>query len=154
MSSVSKSIFVLEEKTSEILYDYISLVFTDKKIYKNNSGSFLLCGCCNICDYPYDSVVCYANIYSNKNEMDKFTEWIIDLSKRYLLKSFIDVNNLSVYIIECINTIDEDKILIENMNKASVVFHFNDNKNGYVTTHDSNLNFLVNDRKYIIVTFN
>ena len=31
MSSVSKSIFVLEEKTSEILYDYIGLVFTDKK---------------------------------------------------------------------------------------------------------------------------
>jgi len=154
MSSVSKSIFVLEEKTSEILYDYISLVFTDKKIYKNKSNSFLLCSCCNLFELPYESVVSYANIYSNKNQTDKFTEWIIDLSKKYLTKSSVYSDKLTVYIIECINVIDEDKILIENMNKASVVFHFNDNKNGYVTTHDSNLNFLVNDRKYIIVTFN
>ena len=153
MSNVSKSIFVLEEKSSELLYDYISLVFTDKKIYKNSKSNSLLCLCCSF-EEPYEYAVSYANIYSDTNKTDRFTEWIIDLSKRYLIKSCIDANKLSVYIIECINAIDESKILIENMNKASVVFHFNDNKNGYVTTHESNLNFLANDRKFIVVTFN
>ena len=154
MSSVSKSIFVLEEKTSELLYDYIGLVFTDKKIYKNTKSNSFLCGWCNLCEVPYEYAVSYANIYSNKNKTDNFTEWIIDLSKRYLIKSSINADKLTVYIIECINALDEDKILIENMNKATVVFHFNDNKTGYVTTHEDNLNFLSNDRKYIIVTFN
>jgi transcription elongation factor len=155
MSSVSKSIFVLEEKSSELLYDYISLMFTDKKLYKNTKSkqSFFEClMCCEIFEMPYESVVSYANIYNNEDKIDKFTQWIIDISKKYLSNSFINSDNLSVYIIECINNKD-NKILIENANTATVIFHFNDNKNGYVTTHESNLNFLTNDRKYIIVTF-
>ena len=104
---------------------------------------------------PYDSIVSYANIYNNKDKTDKFTQWIIDLSKIYLKKSFIDSDKLSVCIIECINASnEEEKILFENSNIATVIYHFNDNKDGYVTTHESNLNFLTNDRKYIVVTFN
>ena len=157
MSRVSKSIFVLEEKSSELLYDYISLVFTDKKIYKNTKSKSLF-SCCSFficCKMPYDSIVSYANIYNNKDKTDKFTQWIIDLSKIYLKKSFIDSDKLSVCIIECINASnEEEKILFENSNIATVIYHFNDNKDGYVTTHESNLNFLTNDRKYIVVTFN
>ena len=166
MSSVSKSIFVLEEKSSELLYDYICLMFTDKKLYKKSKRSFFSClMCCEIFEMPYDSVVSYANISCNtsdcsnndnndKNDKnDKFTEWIIELSKKYLRKSFINTDKLSVYIIECINNDQDNKILIENVNEATVIFHFNDNKNSYVTTHESKLNFLTNDIKYIVVTF-
>jgi hypothetical protein len=157
MSSVSKSIFTLEEKNSELLCDYISLVFTDKKINKNTKTKSFI-SCCPFficCKMPYESIVSYANIYNNNDKTDKFTKWIIELSKTYLKRSFINPDKLSVCIIECINSSDEEeKILFENSNVATVIYHFNENKEGYITTHESNLNFLTNDRKYIIVTFN
>lgn len=149
MSGVSKSIFVLDEKTSEFLYDYISLVFTDVYAYKikKTNSSFLSCFCC---ENTYESIISYSK--NSKTKADKFVEWIINMSIRYLKMSNIKADNLSANIIECIKC--DDKILIENSNKATVIFHFNDIKDGYVTSHDSNINFSSNDKKYIVVTFN
>lgn len=158
MSSLSKK-FILEENTSELLYDYISLVFLDKTIYKKRYRScFSFLSCFDSKGFQ-DSAICYSN--SNKNLEDKnleenddtkkFIKWIIDLSIKYLKISNINTDNLNVNIIECIRS--EDKILFENSNKATIMFHFNNRKNGYVTCHESNLNITTNDRKYIVVTF-
>lgn len=154
MTRVSKSIFTLEEKASELLYDYMSLVFLDKTIYKKKySSCFSWLFCCECCDRgTQESAICYfGKSNTNDNDINKFIKWIIELSNRYLRLSNINTDKLTVNIIECIKT--EDKILFENSNKATVIFHFNDNKNGYVTTHESNLNFTTDDRKYIVVTF-
>ncbi len=141
-----KRIFILEDFPSEILYDYINLVFNDVFTYKiKKSNPLFSCFCCK---NAYESVVSY----SGNSTTDKFVKLIIELSIKYLNFSSIKTDKLTTDIIECIKS--DDKILIENSNKATVVFHFNDfNKNGYVTTHDSNLNFLLNDSKYVVVTF-
>jgi hypothetical protein len=154
MSSVSKSIFVLEGKSSEFLYDYISLVFTDVYAYrvKKNSLSMSTLFCCFCCENSYDSVISYANTRSD-TKVDKFTKWIIDFSIRYLNMSHIKTDNLLTHTIECIDSTKVDKILIQNSNKATVIYHFNDKTSGYITTHESSINFLSSDQKYIVVTF-
>lgn len=147
MSRVSKSIFVLNEKESEILYDYIDLCFIDMNTYKKGSGKSLLD--CLCCWKNYESVL----PFSPKDTFfkDKLTKWVYDLSFSYIRMSGIDCSKLRLYMIECIRSSEE--IIIENSKNATVVFNFNDKRNGYVTTHKDECSYSVDERKYIVVVF-
>lgn len=148
MSRVSKGIFVLDEKESEILFEYIDLCFLDVKTYisSSKSNSLLECFCC--CR-PVESVLPFTP--KDMFFRDKLTQWVYDLSISYIRQSGIDCNKLRLYMIECIRSSED--IVIENNKDATVVFHFNEKRSGYVTTHKDKLNYSTDDRKYIVVVF-
>jgi hypothetical protein len=148
MSRVSKSIFVLTEKQSEILYDYIDLCFLDNlNTYKNNS----VFGCC-CCQNDTESVFPFS--LKDKYFKDNLTKWVYELSMSYIRQSGIECINLRLYTIECIRAYEQ--IIIKNNKTTTVVFHFNDKHNGYITTHDTRkdgLNYSTDERKYIVVVY-
>lgn len=151
MSRVSKSIFVLEEKQSEILFEYIDLCFLDVNTYKlssiSSSTSLLSCLCC--CRDIKDSIFPFSP--KDMFFRDKLTQWIYDLSLSYIRMSGIDCVKLRLYSIECIRSSEE--VIIDNNKAATVVFHFNDRRSGYVTTHKDRMSYSVDDRKYIVTVF-
>jgi hypothetical protein len=147
MSKVSKSIFVLKEKQSEIIHDYLDLCFIDKiDTYKTS----LLSCCC--CENDKESVMPFSS--KDKYFKDNLTKWVYDLSMSYIRKSGIDCTKLRLYTIECIRS--PNPIIIKNSKEATVIFHFTDKYNGYVTTHDTHngiLNYSSDERKYIVVVY-
>lgn len=147
MSRVSQSIFVLEEKKSQILFEYCDLCFLDMKSYKLSSSSLLNCLCC--CQNDIESVLPFSP--KDMFFRDKLTQWVYDLSLSYIRMSGIDCVKLRLYSIECIRSSEE--IVIENNKAATVIFHFNDRNNCYVTTHKNSFNYSGDDRKYIVVVF-
>lgn len=150
MSRVSQSIFSLEEKQSDILFEYIDLCFLDYKTYKysyNSSTSLLNCIFC--CRDNSESVLSFSP--KDMFFKDKLSQWVYDLSLSYIRQSGIDFVKLRLYTIECIRS--SEKIVIENNKAATVIFHFTNKSNGYVTTHKNNLSYLTDDTKYIVVVF-
>jgi len=147
MSRVSKGIFVLDEKESEILFEYIDLCFLDVKTYISSSRSICLFDCC--CTRNSESVLPFTP--KDMFFKDKLTQWVYDLSISYIRQSGIDCNKLRLYMIECIRSSED--IVIENNKDATVVFHFNEKRSGYVTTHKDKLNYSTDARKYIVVVF-
>lgn len=147
MSRVSKGIFVLDEKESEILFEYIDLCFLDVKTYISSSRSICLFDCC--CARNSESVLPFTP--KDMFFKDKLTQWVYDLSISYIRQSGIDCNKLRLYMIECIRSSED--IVIENNKDATVVFHFNEKRSGYVTTHKDKLNYSTDARKYIVVVF-
>ncbi len=143
MSRVSKSIFVLEDKYSEILFDYINLSFLDIHTYK--SSSIFKCYCCE----DFDSVIVFSK--TKREIKDQLTNWVYNLSISYLKQSGINADKMNISLIECIRA--DDSINLKNTKKATVIFHFNGRTGGYITTHENDLNYLIDDRKYIVVTF-
>lgn len=113
MSRVSQSIFVLEEKQSEILFEYADLCFLDMNSYKTSS-SLLSCMCC--CRSDIESVLPFSP--KDMFFRDKLTQWVYDLSLSYIRMSGIDCVKLRLYSIECIRS--SEAIVIEN-NKALTV---------------------------------
>jgi hypothetical protein len=148
MSRVSQSIFVLEDRQSEILFDYVDLSFLDMKTYKIPS-LFNFCCCLN----EYESVFPYSsNSKDIKDIKDKLTEWVYELSLSYIRQSGIDCHKLYLSTIECMRSSQE--IILNNSKAATVVFHFNNKRDKcYVTTHKDKLNYSIDDKKYIIVIF-
>ena len=144
MSKVSKSIFVLNNKESEILYDYIDLSFLQ---YINTyTTSFWCC-------FRETSESVFPFKEKDTFFKDELTKWINERSLSYLKQSNVHTN-LHLNKIECVKS--KDKITIKNSKNATVIFHFNDKENGYVTTHETLYSFLdytSDDRKYIIVTY-
>jgi hypothetical protein len=82
---------------------------------------------------------------------DKLTLWIYEMSMSYIRQSGIDCAKLRLHSIECIRC--NDVINIENSKDATVIFHFSDKYNGYITTHKDKLNFNGDENKYIVVLF-
>ena len=118
MSRVSQSIFVLEEKQSEILFEYSDLRFLDMNSYKSSSSESLLdCLCCFRNDI--ESVLPFSP--KDMFFRDKLTQWVYDLSLSYIRMSGIDCVKLRLYSIECIRS--SETIVIEN-NKALTVKYF------------------------------
>lgn len=140
------NIFVLNNKESEILYDYIDLSFLE---HINTYTTSFWC-CCE--DNNIESVFPFSK--EDKFFKDVLSKWVNELSLSYLKQSNIHSINLRLNKIECIKSYD--KITIKNSKNVSVIFHFNDKENGYVTIHEnikSFLNYLSDDRRYIVVTY-
>jgi hypothetical protein len=144
MSRVSKGIFGLSSQCSQILFDYIDLCFFDIKTYKMS-----LFDCMNCCKNNSE----YVMPFSTKDLFfrDKLTMWVYEMSMSYIRQSGIDCNKIRLYTIECIRT--TDRVLIENSKDVTVIYHFSDKHNGYVTTHKDKLNFMGDDNKYIVAVF-
>lgn len=149
MTRVSKSIFVLDKINSQILYDYIDLCFFDFTTFKIHTN-FLCCF-----DDNYESVQPFE-LFSDNNKFlkDNLSNWLCELSLSYIKQSGIDFTKIRLYSVECIKSIGEIKI--KNTKTVTVIFHFNDKNDGYVTTHqtrDKIFSYVVDDSKYIVMVY-
>lgn len=139
---MNKGIFIIKEKNVvDILNEYIETSLFE---YGKKSLFSRITDCCFCIDF--NSAVSYHNIY----EGDDFTDWIHRLSISYLRSSGIDAVSLTSFFIECISS--TESVLLKNRKDATVIFHINGNQ-GYITTHKGNLNYLSDDKKYLIVAF-
>ena len=75
--------------------------------------------------------------------------FVIENTISYLRSSGID-SNLSLTLVECIQC--NDPILLKNSKDYNIIYHFT-GKYGYITTHSDKLNYLVDDNKYILLSF-
>lgn len=147
-SRLSQSIFVLDDKHSNILFDYIDFCFLDINKYNiSYTQSLLNLLCCSVDNS--ESVLPFSP--KDMFFKDALTQWVYDLSLSYIRMSGIDCHKLRLYLIECIRS--SEQIVIENSKAATVVFHFNKRNNGYVTTHKNNLSHTSEDEKCIVVVF-
>ncbi len=145
MSRVSKSIFTLTQNYCHILCEYIDLCFLDIKTYKMS-----LFDCLNCCKDNSEYVMPFSP--TDMFFKDKLTLWIYEMSMSYIRQSGIDCAKLRLYSIECIRNGNND-IIIKNCKDATVIFHFSDKYNGYITTHKDKLDFSGDENKYIVVVF-
>ena len=152
---MNKGIFTIKEQNIiDILNEYIELSLFE---YGKKSFFSKIIDCCFCINF--NSVVSYHNIYDKDissiksqrdDKSDDFIEWILRLSLSYLRTSGIDTVPLTSFFIECIST--NDSVLLKNSKDATVIFHLNVNQ-GYITIHKNGLNCLLDDKKYLIVSF-
>jgi hypothetical protein len=139
---MERGIFLINNiETSQTIQNYI-----DDTIIQNRNK-------CMACfklffDFDVESTVCYKK--DQKEFKDEFLKYIYTLAISYIRCSGIDDTYLSLNFIECITS--EEPFMLKNSKYANVIFHFNGNY-GYVTTHIDKINYLVDDNKYIVVTF-
>ena len=140
-----KSIFILKNTiTSDIIQQYIDL-----SIQERGKGTGCFYWCFGI---SFNSAVCFTKSEEKniKDSSDDILKWIYDLSIGYLRSSGVNDSNLSLSLIECINC--DEPVLLRNSKYYNIIYHFN-GKYGYITTHTENLNYLVDDKKYILLSF-
>ena len=142
---MSKGIFIMKDQTTiDILNEYIDLCLYEYGKKGLFSGIIDCCFCIN-----FNSSLSSHNIY-DKEDRDEFIEWIRESSLAYLRSSGIDTVPLTSFFIECISC--DDPVLLKNSKDATVIFHIN-GKQGYITTHKGKVNYLIDDKKYLIVAF-
>lgn len=147
---MSKGIFSLENKPCEILYDYIDLCFfEEKKDFFDLCINLMKCFC--LCNQK-ETIISFSP--TDMFFRDHITKWVYDLSMSYIRQSGIDFTKLRLYQIECIKS--NHPIIIENSKAATVIFQFSKRNNCYITTHKTfnrNLEYHVDDKKYIVVVY-
>lgn len=142
---MNKSIFVISNPIKcDILQQYVDLSILEK-----GEGG----GCLEWCfSSSFISAVCFTKrqSFSIEESNDEILRWIYKLSIGYLRSSGVDDSKLSLSLIECIRC--NDPVLLKNSKDYNIIYHFS-GKYGYITTHSDKLNYLVDDKKYILLSF-
>lgn len=143
---MNKSIFVISNPiTCDILQQYVDLSILEKG---KGGGCLEWCFCSS-----FTSAICFTRrgqSFSIEESNDDILKWIYRLSIGYLRSSGVDDSKLSLSLIECIHC--NDPVLLKNSKDYNIVYHFT-GKYGYITTHSDKLNYLVDDKKYILLSF-